>query len=72
MLTSARLLRMTREIVRLYVCRLHGHLSSLVWQVSLLFPKSELDLAVDIRNCVIDVTLMISGTFVRSNFAAMS
>ena len=35
--------------------RLHGHLLSLVWQVSL-FPKSEPDLTVDLNNCVIDAS----------------
>ena len=42
---------MTREIVRLSICRLHGHQPSLVWK-NLLTPKSEPDLTVDLSNCV--------------------
>ena len=39
--------------VRLSVCRLHGHPPRLVWNY-LLTPKCELDLTVDLSNCVID------------------
>ena len=42
---------MSREIVRLSICRLHGHQTSLVWK-NLLTTKSEPDLTVDLSNCV--------------------
>ena len=55
--TELKLLRITREIVRLYIVTFHGYLSSLVrFSCSLLFSKSEPDLTVEFSSCVIDVT----------------
>ena len=47
LIAGVEILRITREIVRRYICHLHGYLSSLVWY--LLFPKSAPDLAVELE-----------------------
>ena len=53
LIAGVEILRITKEIVRLYICHFHGYPSSLVWY--LLFPKNAPDLS-GIEFCAIDVT----------------